>query len=479
MPRFSALTGNGQTQRDDWCAAHAVPETVCVECRPDLMPKGRQFGWCKVHGVSACPWEHPEVAQLKVTPRVSAADLARAQRALDFAPRPENSSKCKLHERRIQFTSQAAAAKAGVEVEPVWEAPVVESVAANGEITYDPTRVARLSARVPGTVWQVTRQVGDRVRQGDVLALVDAADVGRAKADFLQALAQLDWRSQVLANLREAKEVVSARQIQEAVAARNEAQIRLLTAQQALANLGLPVQTDELKDLRTEEIVARVRFLGLPAEVAKALDPATATANLLPLKAPLDGVVVERGVVAGEVVDSAKVLFVVADASRMWLTLNVRQEDTEKLALGQPVRFRVGGSAAEIQGSISWISTAVDEKTRTVQVRADLANPDGALRANTFGTGRIILREEPSTVVISNDALHWDGDCHVVFVRDRDFDPRKADSLLVFHTRKVRPGARTDRYTEMIAGVLPGEIVATRGSGVLRSELLKNNLGAG
>lgn len=479
MPKFSALTGNGQVEKDDWCAEHAVAESVCVECKPDLFPKGKEFGWCAEHGIPECPLEHPEVAQLQVKPQVSADDLARAQRALTFAPRPENSSKCKHHLRRIQFASKEAADKAGVEVRPAWEDQIIESVSAHGEVTYDPTRVARLSARVPGTVWRVTKQVGDRVQQGEILALVDAAEVGKAKAEFLQALVQVDLKKQTLTNFRGATGAVPERTVQEAEAALQEAQIRLLTAQQALVNLGLPVQVEDFKGLRSEEIAARVRFLGLPEAVAKPLDPKTTTANLLPLKAPLDGVVVSREAVAGEVVDTAKVLFVVADFRQMWLTLNVRQEDTKKLTLGQPVQFHVDTRADEVQGTIAWISSSVDEKTRTVKVRADLGNAEGLLRANTFGTGRIILREEKKAVVVPNDAIQWEGDCHVVFVRDKNYDPQKADSLLVFHVRKVRPGARNDRYTEIAAGVLPHELVASKGSGVLRSELLKNNLGAG
>jgi len=67
--------------------------------------------------------------------------------------------------------------------------------------------------------------------------------------------------------------------------------------------------------------------------------------------------------------------------------------------------------------------------------------------------------------------------CHVVFVRDKAWF--HAASSKLFHTRSVRPGAKTDDYTEIIAGVLPGEVVATLGSDVLRAQLLKNNLGAG
>ena len=181
--------------------------------------------------------------------------------------------------------------------------------------------------------------------------------------------------------------------------------------------------------------------------------------------------------VVGEVVDTAKVLFTVADTSRLWLTLNVRLEDRPRLALGQPVRFHADGGAGDAAGAVTWISTAADERTRTLQVRADLPNPDGRLAAHTFGTGRVVLREEKDAIVVPSEAVHWEGDCHVVFVRDRDFLTPGAPK--VFHVRSVRPGAHDDKVTEIIAGVLPGEVVAAKGSGTLWAELLKGNLGEG
>src|SRR5262249_18032852 len=84
LPRFAELTGQVGEGKDDWCAAHAVSESGCVECNPKLLPRGKPYGWCKVHGVHECPLEHPDVAQVKYPPRVTQADLARARRSLDF-----------------------------------------------------------------------------------------------------------------------------------------------------------------------------------------------------------------------------------------------------------------------------------------------------------------------------------------------------------------------------------------------------------
>src|SRR6516165_5090139 len=75
LPKFAELTGAESESKDDWCAEHGVPESICVECNEKLLPRGKSYGWCKVHGVHECPLEHPDVAQLKLPPSITPADL--------------------------------------------------------------------------------------------------------------------------------------------------------------------------------------------------------------------------------------------------------------------------------------------------------------------------------------------------------------------------------------------------------------------
>jgi multidrug efflux pump subunit AcrA (membrane-fusion protein) len=480
LPKLSALTGHGVAARDDWCEEHAVPESQCVECDPDLLPPAKDYGWCKEHGLQNCTLEHPDVAQLKKTPEVTQPDRRRAARALASGARSENNAVCKNYRRRIQFASLEAVKKVGLDVALVERQPIVESISANGQITYDQTRFASLSSRLPGTVWHVAKSVGDRVRGGEMLALVDSAEVGRAKTELIQALAQEELQQKVVSRLDtlSSQGIVPGRQSQTAQTEYVQAKARLLSTQQALSNLGLPVNVEQLRGLPEEKLAERLRLLGLSEQDTPRLNPNEATANLLPLKAPLDGVIVARQVVPGEVVDASRVLFQLADTSRMWLRLNVSVEDVGKLSLGQPVRFRPDGSRDEAGGTLVWISTTADQQTRMVTVRAELPNPQGQLRNETFGTGRIILREEQEAITVPNEAIHREGCCHVVFVRDRGFFDSQ-DSPKVFHIRTVRLGARNEKSTEIVAGILPGEVVATKGSDVLRAELLKNSLGEG
>jgi multidrug efflux pump subunit AcrA (membrane-fusion protein) len=161
----------------------------------------------------------------------------------------------------------------------------------------------------------------------------------------------------------------------------------------------------------------------------------------------------------------------------MWLLLDVPVEDAAYVAKGQKVLFRPDGDATQHTGIVTWISTEVDTQTRTVKVRAELANEAGRLRNEWFGAARIVLREETEAIVVPKQAIHWEGCCHVAFVRDKDY--LREGAYKVFHTRMVRPGVTNGDLTEIIAGLLPGEVIATKGSAVLRAELLKGNLGAG
>lgn len=479
VPKFASLTGTEKRLADDWCVEHGVSESNCVECNPGQFPPDPDYGWCREHGVANCVLHHPDVAQLNQAFTISQPDMQQASRALALRPRPENNAVCKVYRRRIQFASIESVKQAGVDVELVERQSVSDCVSGAGEITYDATRLACLSPRVPGTAWQVLKNVGDNVQAGDVLAVVDAMEVGRTKSVLAKALVVEDLAQSDVNRLAElGGRVVAGNRIFEAEAALGQAQADVLSAEQALANLGLRADVRMLRGLPKEAVVERLRFLGLSEKLAKQLDSKTATANLIPMRSPMDGVIVDRQVVPGEAVDPSRILFRVADTSHMWLSLHLSLEDARYLSLGRPVYFQADGSPDEVTGTLTWISTAADPETRMVEVRAILPNFEGQLRDKTFGTGRVVLRVEQAAVVISSEAIHWDGCCHTVFVRDKDYFA-SPESPKVFHVRSVRVGATNDERTEIIAGLLPGEVVATQGSDVLRAQLLKNSLGEG
>ena len=473
MPALSTLMNPAPAVPDDWCQEHLVPESQCVACNPGLWARAKEFGFCRQHGVAECVIDHPELAQVKGTPHLPKFDTVEA---LAIRDRQENNSRNLLHKSVIQVVSAESAVKAGIDIDVAFERSMTEAITANGELRFDPTCVAHLSSRVNGTVAVAFKKQGDEVRAGEALALVDGAQVGQAKSQLLHSVVQLQLRRANVKRLSDASNAVAGKILLDAEAALKEAEIGYISARQSLVNLGFDLP-DGLDHEDALTIDGDLRFLGLRPEALAALPGGTRTANLIPIRAAYDGVVVGCDVVAGEVVNTTNILFTIADPRRLWLTLSVRPEDARYTKVGLPVTFQTDASPEEVTGSISWISPTIDERSRTLQVRVQVENRDGRLRDQMFGTGRIVLRSEPHAIVVPRESLQSTTDAQFVFVRDRDY--LKEGSFKLFHVRQVRTGAHDDQYVELLAGVLPGEVVATSGSAVLMGQLLRSNLGAG
>ena len=183
-------------------------------------------------------WKIPGLSRAEGNSAAGNAGEEDAKPGPKVVPPEKPDKDCPLDQSRIEFPSAAAVREAGIEVATVNERPMRDTLSAPAEVDYDPTRVARLSSAVPGRIWRVEVEVGQRVRKGDVLALVESAEVGKSKADYLQALTQVDLKSKTVQNLRGAAGTVPSRQIVEAEADLRDARIRRFNAEQALDQSG-------------------------------------------------------------------------------------------------------------------------------------------------------------------------------------------------------------------------------------------------
>jgi len=362
---------------------------------------------------------------------------------------------------RVLFASRHAWADLGIAVGGVVRRQIVDEIVAPGELVYDATRRAQLSTRVPGTVWRIEKQLGDAVRRGEVLVLIEAPDIGRLKAEFLQAAVQRDLKSQVLERLEAAGPALPEMQRRTAAAELREAQIRLSNAQQTLVNHGLPISLADLRGLSDAQMSDRVRYLGLPDKLRAELEATKATANLIPIRAPFDGLIIASDLTLGERVSPEALQLEVADLSTMWIQVGVRNEDAAKVALGQPITFTPAAGGEAFTAQVDWISTSVDRITRTLQVRGVVRRLDATkpLPANTFGTGRIHLKQR-TTLVVPTSAIQWVGATPVVF---------EQMSPVAFDRRTVELGATSDDVTEIVHGLAEGSIVAATGGHALKA----------
>jgi membrane fusion protein, heavy metal efflux system len=381
---------------------------------------------------------------------------------------------------RVVFPTTEDVEKAGLKTVEASTRSVEQSLAAVGELDFDRTSYAVLAPRATGTVWHVYAHPGDGVKRGQLLALIEAADVGRAKSDFLNSLVQVERRAGIVRATEEVANLTSEPHLRETKASLREARIKLFNDHQTLLNLGFTVALEdmmnEMEGLKKEKdemaglqaLFKKFSGLGVPPSLLRGMPEDGLIANLLPLTAPFDGVVVSMRKAKGEAVGPMEPQYVVADLGKLWLMLTVRPDEADKLTLGQAVFFRAPGMDREVQGQLTWISPEADEKTRVVMARAEIANVDGKLRPHTFGAGRIVTEKHPCALTVPDAAVQTDEGVSYVFVRLDE---------TTFQVRRVEIGGRQNGFIEIVHGVNKGEFVVTTGSHVLKSELFKDRIG--
>jgi cobalt-zinc-cadmium efflux system membrane fusion protein len=339
--------------------------------------------------------------------------------------------------------------QAGLDFAEVENRSVTQTLECNAETDYNGNRYARLSSRAAGVVREVLNDIGHSVAAGDALAVIDSSELATAKAESLQAAALVTlWdKNHARKHGLMEKGIVSEKDDLEAENKLTESQIALSRCKQRLKSLGLG-----------------------DAQIADALAN-NDTRSMLTITAPFAGDIVERDAVIGELVDTSKTLFAVADTTTMWAMLDVYEADAHKIKVGQPVVFGVDGLPGEsFGGKLTWVSTRIDPKTRTLKARAEVDNSHGLLKANMFGRAQVTIHDKETLLVVPKTAVQWDGCCNIAFVKLSD---------TLYEPRKLRLGCDAGDYYEVASGLADGEFVVTRGSYLLKTEVMKSSIGAG
>jgi cobalt-zinc-cadmium efflux system membrane fusion protein len=213
-------------------------------------------------------------------------------------------------------------------------------------------------------------------------------------------------------------------------------------------------------------------YPGVAREVRKSIGDAVRAGDVLaviesdtlaryPLEAALDGVVIDRDVVAGEAVTRERTAFVIADLRRVWVEISVYPQATALVHVGREVVLRTAGGA-ESRGEVSYLAPVVDPVTRTVSARIVMPNPDGRWRPGLFVTA-VVTDELPAAVVVPAAALQSFEGRDVLFVVEDDH----------FVARPVVVGRRGRTRIEIAAGLSPSERYATREAFRVKAELGK------
>lgn len=320
-----------------------------------------------------------------------------------------------------------------------------------GKILANENRLAHLSARVPGRIVAVFVDLGDRVKEGDRLLLLDSPAFGEAQLDYRKAKTALRVTEQALerATALLDRGAIGAGEHQRREADHENARADLHEAEEKLHLLGM-----------TEREIQRLATKALPhAEVAR-----------VSLRAPFTGAVIERNATIGEIIDPNKTLFTVADLSTVWVRADFPEQQAGRLKTGLTIEVRVSAYPDTMfQGAITYVGAVIDPTTRTVTVRAKMSNPDGRLRPEMFAEVTL-MTDEQSVLSMPRAAVQQVGSRTVAFVMR---GPRR------FESREVTIGQASREYIQIVAGLTVGDEVVTQGSYALKSELLREQMPMG
>jgi multidrug efflux pump subunit AcrA (membrane-fusion protein) len=189
----------------------------------------------------------------------------------------------------------------------------------------------------------------------------------------------------------------------------------------------------------------------------------------LELKAPIDGVVVDRKSAPGELVGKDKEIYTISDPANLWAIGEIKERDIGAVKVGQDATFTVLAYPGEtFGGKIVRTGNQVEAQSRTLEVRIEVDNSGGKLKPGMFADVEIVTTVLQDVIVIPDTAIQTDEDKQIIFVA---LDGNR------FEKRPVKLGMEQHGRAQVLAGLKVGEKVVTEGSFILKSEMLKGELG--
>jgi len=360
------------------------------------------------------------------------------------------------HEKGIVELSAEAFARANIRTAPVELRELPAQLETTGEVGFNQNFLAHVSPRVPGRVHKVQADLGETVKAGQPLAVLDSIELGRARSEYLQAKAQLELAQQSLEREEKllAEKIASEKEVQEARAAYQKASAEFKAAEGELRLFGLT-----------------------PAQIQESRHNAPDTA-LFPVSSPLGGVVIEKHVTLGELVNPEKDIFTIADTSRLWIWIDIYERNLAQVHKDDDVSIQVDTYPDRVfRGKVTYIGDQVNTSTRAVRARVDVDNPHRALKSGMFARVKLSdphaadgAADGRQVLAIPASSVQRDGDRSIAFV---------AEGERRFERRELRLGARSGDYLEVLDGLKAGEQVVVDGVFLLKSEAAKETMGEG
>ncbi|EWS61988.1 Cation efflux system protein CzcB [Methylibium sp. T29-B] len=336
--------------------------------------------------------------------------------------------------------SAEEAQRAGVKVETLASLAFADSITVTATIRPNQDRIARVAPRVEGRIISVAVNLGDAVKAGQSLAVLDSLAIGEAQSALQQALssqrvAQSDFKR---AETLSAEEIIPQREFLRAKSELEKASSSLRAAEDRLRLLGASVKSGT-------------------------------GASTFPLSTPLTGTVIQKTAIVGELGTPAAPLFTVADLSRVWIEANLTEDALSKVHVGAQASVKVAAYPSEqFKGRVTYVASLLDKDSRTVPARIEVDNKDGRLKPEMFASATIDTNGAKREALSVPDAaiLLLQGQPTIFVAKGEGFE-----------SRAIEPGEKLSGRTVIKSGVAAGEKVVTAGAYALKARLLKSQIG--
>ncbi|UVH55313.1 efflux RND transporter periplasmic adaptor subunit [Variovorax paradoxus] len=343
-------------------------------------------------------------------------------------------SEHKEDEEKIAFTDEQIKA-ADLTIESAGPARIKSSLQLPGEIKFNEDRTAHVVPRVAGVVDSVSADLGQEVKRGQVLAVLSSPSLSEQRSALQSAQRRLELaRSTYEREKKLWEEKISPQQdYLQAQQAMQEAQIAVANANQKLLALGAT--------------------------------PGSSALGRYELRAPFDGMVVEKHISLGESVGEAVNVFTISDLSTVWAESSVAANNLNLVRIGEPVSIRSSAFDQTATGKVSYVGSLIGAQTRTATARVTLTNPQRIWRPGLFVNVELVASETDAPVTVSAEAVQTVEDKPTVFLR-------VPGGFLPQH---VQTGRSDGKRIEIVSGLKPGAAYAASGSFVVKSQQGKSS----
>lgn len=333
---------------------------------------------------------------------------------------------------------------AEIKVMPAGQTQISDTLRVAGKVDFDQTRVTRIGATVTGRVIEIQAHLGQQVKVGDSLAVINSTELGEAQLTYLKARAHADLQAR---SVERARQLFAADVIGKAELQRRESELSIASAEQRGA-------ADQL------------RVLGMSSAAINKLGVTGAINSVTSVASTMAGTVVERQVAQGQVVQPADALYVVADLSRVWVTAEVPEQQAALVKAGQTVDIEVPALGSRLSGKLIFVADTVNPETRTIAVRSVVDNANRQLKPAMLAT--MLIQAAPvQRVVIPAEAVVRDSDADNVFVEV---------AAQQFRLTPVRLGPDMDGKRAVLSGLKPEQRILVSGAFHLNNERKRKEL---